>query len=483
MLGNGITIVITSAKAVRELMEKQSAITVDRPVSHFGSQIVGDAVNLALAHYSDEWRVLRKTANSILTPQSAMKHVPIQRAESFQLVYDIMNTPQRAWWHLRRASNSVALSVLYGQRAPSYESEEISSLFDVVQLTSELFDPGAHPPVDMIPVLKLVPERWAAWKSLVKRLRHLQRALYLRLVKHCENRVANGEGSEQEPFIDRVIRKEGEYGLTREMTTYLGGLLLEAGSDTSASFMQSFVLMMAAFPDVQKRLHEEIDRIVGPERVPTFEDFNAMPYLQVWETHGNPRIALITPSKATIKEVHRFRPVAPLGVPHATLEDMTYEGYLIPRGSTMIVNLWGIYHDSDVFEDPEMFSPDRYLKSEYGTKSDVDPSDFRHSMPFGAGRRICPGRHLADNTIRINTMDLIWAFNFAPLVNDATGKPEPGVGTGPNPFKCSIKPRSARHADIMRNEFTNAIPLYGPYEQGLSSEEKSWLAKQRVSQV
>ncbi|EIN04046.1 cytochrome P450 [Punctularia strigosozonata HHB-11173 SS5] len=472
MLGNGPTIVVTSAKAAFELMEKQSAVTVDRPPSHIGAEIVGTAVNLAFVPYSEDWRLMRKAANSILTPQSAAKHVPIQRAESFQLVYDLLHTPERAWWHLRRTSNSVALSILYGRRAPRYESDDLSVLFDVVDLVGELLDPGAHPPVDMFPILKYVPERWARWKTMVKRLRSMQRALYFRLLQQSEDRVTNSEASEDEPFIDKVVRRQADYGLNRERTAYLGGTLVEAGSDTSASFMQSFVLLIAAFPDAQKRLHEEMDRVVGSKRVPEYDDFDNLPYLQ-----------------ATIKEVHRYRPVAPLGLPHAALEDLTYDGYLIPRGSAIIVNMWGIYHNPDVYDDPEMFNPERYLKSEFGTKPDVDPSYFKHTMPFGFGRRICPGRHLVDNTIRVNTMDLVWGFTFGPPINEATGKPEPldlwsyseGLGTGPKPYKCTIKPRSSQHADLIRSEFESAIPLYGPYEEGLSNAEKEWLAQQRFS--
>ena len=99
-----------------------------------------------------------------------------------------------------------------------YESKDISALFEIVQLENEVFDAATQPPVDMLPVLKYVPARWAPWKSLMKQIRSLHRTLFFDLLKECENRVAQGGESEQEAFIDMVVRRQMEFGLDREMT-------------------------------------------------------------------------------------------------------------------------------------------------------------------------------------------------------------------------------------------------------------------------
>jgi len=157
--------------------------------------------------------------------------------------------------------------------------------------------------------------------------------------------------------------------MTREHVGYLGGALLEGGSDTTSAFLQSVVLMLVAFPEVQRKAQEEVDRVIGSERSPTLEDWENLPYLQAFN-----------------KEINRFRPIAPMAIPHATTADEHYGGYVIPKGATLFMNTWGINHDPDVFDKPETFNPDRYLRSEYGTKPGVDETNFRHTLIFGAGR-------------------------------------------------------------------------------------------------
>jgi len=103
------------------------------------------------------------------------------------------------------------------------------------------------------------------------------------------------------------------------------------------------------------------------------------------------------------------------------------------------------------------------LLNENGTKPGVDGTDLKETFPFGFGRRICPGIHLAQNSININTMNLIWAFNFSPDI-DAEGNPilvntvayKKGATTGPLPFKCKITPRTAEKAEIIEYAFLEA---------------------------
>ncbi|EIN10089.1 cytochrome P450 [Punctularia strigosozonata HHB-11173 SS5] len=404
MLGPVVAVVISSAAASRELLDRRSASTVDRP-PHFMAHEITGGLNLVLARYSEQWRLIRKAAHSMLTPQASDKYIPIQKAESVQLMYDILNKPERTWWHIRRYSSSVILSVLYGKRAPRYETKETMDFFHVQHLWEHVLEPGAHPPIDILPFLRYTPERWAPWKSLCREVRRLQRELYFGLLEECEQRVADGSADGQESFMDEVVRHRDDLGLTQEMAGYLGGVLVEGGSDTTSSFIQSLVLALGTFPEVQRQAQEEVDRIVGTRRMPTPEDYDRMPYVQ-----------------ALIKETHRFRPVAPLAIPHGCLVDETYRGYLIPRGCTIFYNIWGILHDPEIFDAPETFNPERYLRSEFGTKQGIDDTDFRHTLPFGAGRRICPGIHLANNSLIINAMNLVWGFNFKPL-QEATKDP------------------------------------------------------------
>jgi cytochrome P450 len=99
--------------------------------------------------------------------------------------------------------------------------------------------------------------------------------------------------------------------------------LLEAGSDTTASTLYAFILACIVWPEVQQRAREEIDRVVGPDRLPTYDDYVNMPYI-----------------RCCIKESLRWMPTVVLGVPHAALQDDVYMGYKIPKGTMIINNVW-----------------------------------------------------------------------------------------------------------------------------------------------
>ncbi|KAJ7312979.1 cytochrome P450 [Mycena albidolilacea] len=475
-MGPGTAIVLTDAAAVKELMDKRSSSTVDRPPMHVADLVAG-GLNMVLSRYTENWRTLRRTAHTILTPQASARHLPIQQAEASQLLHDLLRHPQALlpltyfqgfYTHIRRYSNSVILSVLYGKRAPRYETPETTAFFNAQHEWELVLEPGATPPVDLIPILKYIPERWAKWKRDCAKTRKLQRDLYFGLLDETKERLRNGD--ENGSYMEEILTRQEEFGMDREITGYLGGVLIEGGSDTTSSYLQSLILALIAYPETQRKAQEEVDRVVGEHRMPTLNDLEEMPYI-----------------RAMILETHRFRPVAPLMVPHCTLTAEEYNGFIIPQGTTIFVNAWGIFHDPELYDDPENFIPDRYLLTENGTKPGVDGSDLRPTYAFGVGRRICPGIHLAQNSININAMNLVWAFNFT-TDTDAEGNPieldtfdyQKGILTGPRSFKCKITPRSAEKAEIIEREFLEAADTFSKFEFGLSSEDKEFVANSRV---
>lgn len=159
--------------------------------------MVTGGMNVGLSRYNDSWKVLRKASQAILAPQATIRHLAIQKAEATQLMYDCLKTPQvgrRIYFlmshhltfrfqdfynHIRRYTHSAMMSITYGKRSPRYETRETTAFFHVQHLWEAVLAPGAHPPVDLMPYLKYVPERWAPWKTLCKEIRKLQMGLYL----------------------------------------------------------------------------------------------------------------------------------------------------------------------------------------------------------------------------------------------------------------------------------------------------------------
>jgi len=147
---------------------------------------------------------------------------------------------------------------------------------------------------------------------------------------------------------------------------------------------------MIAYPETQSRAHAELDAVIGRDRLPTFADYPHHPYL-----------------RAMVKEVLRWRPPAPFAAPHQSMEDDWYEGMFIPKGTTCIPNVWYMNRDPEIYgENAAHFDPARHL-------GDIAPgmSDAREEghFSYGFGRRLCVGRHLANNTLFINIAIVLWA--------------------------------------------------------------------------
>ncbi|KAF9468287.1 cytochrome P450 [Collybia nuda] len=458
-ISHSTAIVVSDMTVVKELMDMRAADTANRSTVHIG-EVVTDGFHMALSPYgSDVWRISKKALQSFLAPQAITSYRPIAYGESTQMLYDVLHSPKDFYTHIQRATFSFTTSVVFGWRCPSYESQELSMFFESVRLWMKLAS-SETPPIDLFPILKYVPERWASWKTVVKRTRELQHEIYFRMLGQAEHRLSEGESKGNDCFIERCIQNQASLGMSREFIAHLGGVCLEAGSETTSALVLSVLLCLVAYPEEQRKCQEEIDRVIGSSRSPVVTDYASLPYVQ-----------------AFVREVHRFRPVAPLGMPHATMKDMEYRGYYIPKGATIFLNLWGVYHNPDSFDRPEEFLPERYLLSEHGTKPGANGDDFRNSLPFGSGKRLCPGMHLANTAAQLHIMNLLWGFKFDPAVDPKTGKSLPvninidaynsGVTLVPVPFDCTITSRGRDREDIIEKQFIEVSETFVKFEQHL----------------
>ncbi|KAF7346268.1 O-methylsterigmatocystin oxidoreductase [Mycena sanguinolenta] len=182
---------------------------------------------------------------------------------------------------------------------------------------------------------------------------------------------------------------------------------------------------MALHPDIQKKAQTEIDSVVGTLRLPEFKDRPSLPYVE-----------------ALYRELVRWRPVLPLGVAYASSTNDVYNGYFIPKGATVISNIWAMTRDKSIYHEPEQFNPDRFFTADGKLNNDDTV------LTFGFGRRICPGRHNADATVWATIVSILSTFSIAKA-KDVTGKEididpkySDGVISHPGPFACSIIPRS-----------------------------------------
>jgi cytochrome P450 len=236
-------------------------------------------------------------------------------------------------------------------------------------------------------------------------------------------------------ILESRVGSDGSFSDEDEVLKDAMATIYIAGVDTVWSVLTTFILAMALHPLVQKKATEEIDSVVGSDRLPTFDDRASLPYID-----------------ALYREVLRWRPVTPIGFPHASLEDDIYKGFYFPKGSLVMPNVWAITRDEAVYPDPEAFKPERFLEED-GSLNHDDVS-----YVFGFGRRLCPGKHFADATVWLAIASVLSTFKISKS-HDENGN-EIDINkdacthsfiSHPEPFRCSIVPRSSKAEALARN--------------------------------
>lgn len=291
--------------------------------------------------------------------------------------------------------------------------------------------------VDIIPALQHLPESFpgAKFKKTARKWRRSIQATAYIPYRFVQKRMA---ASEFKPsYVSKLVqdlKEENNGSLSQEneqAVIWTAASLYGAAADTTVIALTIFTLAMVMFPDVQQKAQEEIDRVVGTDRLPSFEDRDQLPYIN-----------------GLVKETMRWWPIAPMGFPHTATEDIEYNGIHIPKGATLLPAVWWFLHDPEVHPDPETFDPSRFLEP----RNEPDPQ----TEIFGYGRRICPGRFFADSSVYLNIVQSLAAFNIRKAVDNSgkeievNAKPKPGLLTYPTEFDFRVEPRSEYHVQLIK---------------------------------
>ena len=337
-----------------------------------------------------------------------------------------------------RTAAAAVLKMTYGY---TIEPEKPDVLVDLIDRMMTEFSLAAVPmawAVDIVPVLRYLPagfpgakfkETARRWKKSIHAAGHVPynfvrrqmaaltaRPSYVsKLVQQLSHEGANGK-----------LSSEDEHAIIWSAASLYG-----AAGDTTVITLKAFTAAMIMFPQVQQKAQDEIDRVVGSLRLPTFADRDDLPYID-----------------ALVKEASRWWPIAPMGFPHVATEHFEYEGMHIPKNSLLLPAVWWFLHDPDVYADPDRFDPDRFLMP----RNEPDP----RAEAFGYGRRICPGRFFASSNLFINIAQTLAVFRLSKKL-DSNGKeigvdikPKPGILTYPTDFEFHISPRSVQHANLIK---------------------------------
>ncbi|KAG1907690.1 cytochrome P450 [Suillus fuscotomentosus] len=434
VLGRHIT-VLNSVEAAMALLDKKSAVYSDRPVLTMGGELVGWKYCMGLLSYGDRFRYYRKNIHRIIGSRAAMAvYEQIEEIETRRFLKRVFVKPEQLQAHIRHTAGAIILRISHGYEVKENNDHFVDLADHAMDQLSRSTDTGAFM-VDIMPWLAKVPEWFpgAGFKRLAREWRQTLEELVEAPHKFVKDQMAAGVAPVS--FTSNLLKGRTLSAEEDNMVKWSAVSLYTGGADTTVSTIYSIFLAMTLFPDVQKKAQAEIDAVVGTDRLPSFADRNSLPYIE-----------------ALVKEALRWNVVVPIGIPHCVSEDDIYDGYYIPKGSLIIPNIWFMLNDPQRYANPSQFKPERFLDNDGN-----DPEREPRTICFGFGRRICPGLHLADASVWLSTVMSLAVFDISKIVENGVEhtpevNPSSGAISHPKPFKCCIKPRSAKAIALIQED-------------------------------
>ncbi|KAH9893508.1 CyP450 monooxygenase [Cubamyces lactineus] len=438
------TIVLNSAQSVSDLFEKRSSIYSTRPdVTVSISRTTGWIWSVVLKPYGDEWRLHRRLLSRFFQPNAVGQWHPTQTREAQRLLRCLLGDNIDLKHLIKLSLCRSLLSVSHGLPARRVGRSFVKLLSDLDAAGSEAYN---HL-VLIFPWLRSIP-RWCPggrWQRQVSYWRGLDRHVLGDPFEAAQEAMSQGDANPSmlNQLLDDVADVHGTTGVTEDIAKEISAVAFIAGADTTIATLTAFFCAMILYPEAQKRAQEELDAVVGQDRLPQLTDRKSMPYVN-----------------AVVKELLRWHNAAPLSLPHSVTKEDEYRGWRIPSGATVLMNIWGILHDPELWPDPDAFLPDRFMKDGKFNHDVFDPAN----IVFSAGRRVCPGKHFAEDSLFINIASVLHVYDIMPAM-DEHGLPMPvehkmitGLVVGVEPFQCSIRPRSDAAESLVRDSERQDCP-------------------------
>ncbi|EXJ71840.1 uncharacterized protein A1O5_04341 [Cladophialophora psammophila CBS 110553] len=442
-LGCQDMILINDPAVVKELIEKRSNIYSARPdlyIREFGNNL-----NIALRDNDEVWRRQRKMYHVRLNVQTANTYLPYQLFDSIQLLNDLLDDPGNWVGHFQRYSASIASTLLYGWRTPNTGTGYVKDLIEVRVQWMDITSVAVNlQPVDFYPILRpwyrIMPYWMSGYKRVLRDIQKLEDRLFFGLLRNAKDKI--DQGKKYPSFIRDMLTDKDDDRLEERQIAHNAGHGFGAATDTQWNTMLGFQFQaMLLFPEVQAEAQRELDRVVGCSRMPTWDD--------------RPNLAYI---RGIVEETLRWAPSTLSGaVPHSVLRDDVYKGMLIPKGATVLMNVWSLNHNT--FKNSRDFDPTRHDPESTLIESNAISADStkRPHFTFGGGRRVCPGFHVAERGLFLALSRTLWGFNMT-RVRDANGqlKPinrdavTPGFIVRPESFECNFTPRDQQRVEVIR---------------------------------
>ncbi|XP_009767392.1 cytochrome P450 71AU50-like [Nicotiana tabacum] len=390
-LGLVPTIIVSSPETVEKVLKTYDHVFASRPHNEASQYISYGQRNLIFSKYGSYWRNMRKLCTlQLLTSQKVNSYQSSRKEEVYILVKSIKQAAQDGVavdLSAKVSSLNANLSCLmvFGKKFMDEDLDKRGFKSIVQEVAHLAVTPNLG---DFFPYLGVLD-----LQGLTGRLKALSKFFDEFLEKIIEEHVQSKEQRETEDFVDTMmaIMQSGEAGFEFDRRHVKAILLdmLTASMDTSATSVEWILSELLRHPQVMKKLQKELEEVVGLDRMVEESDLENLKYLDM-----------------VIKEALRLHSVAPL-LNHESIEDCVVDGFFVQKGSRIIVNVYAAQRDSNAWPEPDKFFPERFVESNV----DLRGHDFQ-LLPFGSGRRSCPGMQLGIIIVRLVVAQLVHCFDW-----------------------------------------------------------------------
>lgn len=406
-LGSKPTIVVSYAKAACEIMKTHDVIFSNRPKSIAANKLMYKGRDVAFANYGEYWRQMKSICVLQLLSTTRVRSFRAIREEETALMVGKVKKLIPSVVNLTETfvslTNDVICRAAFGRK---YSAEGSGNFMVLLKKFVELL--GVFAMGDVVPWLGWIDRVSGLEDKMDKVAKEFDVIIERILEEHLDRLNSQGNGSKHEEeklkdFVDVLLQIQRDntfrFSMDRESIKALILDVFAAGTDTTSTLLEWAMSELLRHPRALRELQEEVRRIAQGKASVNEHDLEKMEYL-----------------KAVIKETSRLHPPVPLLVFRESTQDVRINGYDIAARTQVIINAWAIQRDPCFWKEPNEFRPERFLTCAIDFKG----KDFE-LIPFGAGRRSCPGILFATMGIELVLANLVYAFDWA-LPDGAKGE-------------------------------------------------------------
>nr|QWK52412.1 cytochrome P450 81D7 [Isatis tinctoria]WIL00234.1 cytochrome p450 81d7 [Isatis tinctoria] len=422
-LGNRLAVVVSSYSVTEECFTKNDIVLANRPEFIVGKYIEYNFTTMTSAPYGDHWRNLRRISTlEIFSSHKLNGFLSVRKDEIRHLLLRLSKNSQHGFAKVEMRSLFMDLTInnilrmMAGKRFYGDGTEQDDNARRVRLLIDEVVaNAGAGNANDYIPILRWITNFEKRVKKLAGRVDEFLQSVV------DEKRADKEKGDTMMDHLLSLQETQPDYYTDVTLKGIIIVMIL-AGTETLTGTLEWAMLNLLNNPEVLKKAKTEIDTKIGFDRLIDEPDIKNLPYLQ-----------------GIVSETLRLHPAAPTLVPRMTSDDCMLAGYDVPRGTMLLVNVWAMHRDPSIWENPEMFKPERF----------ENEKENRKVLSFGMGRRACPGVGLTHRLVTLALGSMVQCFEWERIGEEYIETKEAPMMRPVTPLLAMCKARPIVHKTVV----------------------------------